>query len=295
VLFRLVAACVAATIPLALPSELRGESINPNDWPNNYPYPGGEEREWPDGPNKSYLKNLQRPDNWKHPERWLNPKSLSCCDVGDTVKTKFKVEQGDAPHPEDRWYAWINGQWVLVPPDKIVPDYAPDGTPYLFMIGQYHSMLRAAAGRPVSARRVRAIAAAIVISSGAAADDRPKREWPSGPISNYLRNLQRPDNHKYPDRLATAGSCCDAADTVQTKFRVELADNAGGYPEDRWYAWLNERWVAIPPDVIVPSFAPDERGYLFVVEVPTDPDDGYFEGPGAIQVITCFVRPRGGL
>jgi len=59
---------------------------------------------------------------------------LSCCDAGDTVKTKFKVEQDDGPHPEDRWYAWINGEWVVVPPDKIVPDYAPDGTPYLFMM-----------------------------------------------------------------------------------------------------------------------------------------------------------------
>jgi hypothetical protein len=109
--------------------------INPNDWPNNYPgHPGGEKREWPDGPNKEFLKNLQRPDNWNNPSRWSNPDSLLCCDVGDTVKTKFKVEEGDGPHLEDRWYAWINGEWVLVPPEKIVPDYAPDGTPYLFMM-----------------------------------------------------------------------------------------------------------------------------------------------------------------
>jgi hypothetical protein len=111
------------------------EWINPNHWPNNYPYhPGGEKREWPDGPNKEFLKNLQRPDNWKSPSRWPNPDSLLCCDAGDTVKTKFKVEPGDGPYPEDHWYAWINGEWVLVPPDKIVPDYAPDGTPYLFML-----------------------------------------------------------------------------------------------------------------------------------------------------------------
>jgi hypothetical protein len=31
------------------------------------------------------------------------------------------------------------------------------------------------------------------------------------------------------------------------------------YPEDRWYAWLNDRWVAIPPEVIVPEYAPDGR------------------------------------
>ena len=123
----LFATLVAAAQPV--PSY---DPVNPNNWPNNYPY--NHQREWPDGPNKEYLKNLQRPDNWKSPSRWRNPTSLLCCDAGGTVKTKFKVEQGSDPHPEDRWYAWINDQWVLVPPDKIVPDYAPDGTTYLFMM-----------------------------------------------------------------------------------------------------------------------------------------------------------------
>ena len=36
-------------------------------------------------------------------------------------------------YPEDRWYAWLNDTWVLIPPDKIVPDYAPDGQAYLFV------------------------------------------------------------------------------------------------------------------------------------------------------------------
>ena len=80
-----------------------------------------------------------RPDNRKNPNGRLGEgRSLSCCDVGDTVKTKFKVEPAGnselGNHPEDLWYAWINGEWVLVPPDKIVPDYVPDGTPYLFMM-----------------------------------------------------------------------------------------------------------------------------------------------------------------
>ena len=88
--------------------------------------------EWPDGPNKSYLENLQRPDNHRHPHR--DEKSRSCCGAADTVKTKFKVEPGDGPYPEDRWYAWLRGAWVRVPPDKIVPDYAPDGQPYLFVL-----------------------------------------------------------------------------------------------------------------------------------------------------------------
>src|SRR5262249_28425920 len=105
----------------------------PNNYPDNHP---PTKREWPDGPNKSFLQNLQRPDNHKHPYR--DKHSLTCCDAGDTVDTKFKVEPVFGPHtedyPEDRWYAWINGEWVLVPPDKIVPDHAPDGRAYLFML-----------------------------------------------------------------------------------------------------------------------------------------------------------------
>jgi len=107
----------------------------PDNWPNNYPYNYPPiKREWPDGPNKSFLENLQRPDNHKHPHR--NKDSQSCCDAGDTVQTKFRVEPygEDGHHPQDLWYAWINGEWVLVPPDKIVPDYAPDGQAYLFVL-----------------------------------------------------------------------------------------------------------------------------------------------------------------
>jgi hypothetical protein len=94
-------------------------------------YGGGE---WPDGPNKAWFEKLQRPDNNKHPERWLDPKSMFCCGIADTVKTKFKVEAGNERYPEDRWYAWIKDDWIPIPPDKIVPDHAPNGEPYLFML-----------------------------------------------------------------------------------------------------------------------------------------------------------------
>ena len=53
--------------------------------------------------------------------------------VADVVKTKFKVEAGDGPHPENRWYAWLNEGWVRIPPEKVVKEHAPDGQPYLFM------------------------------------------------------------------------------------------------------------------------------------------------------------------
>jgi len=127
--------------------------------------------EWPDSPNKWWFENLQRPDNHLNPYRKTDPKSLTCCGVADTVKTKFKVEPGDAAHPDDRWYALLSSdcpgsgpycvgeatawpncsvvrsycrpddaaaaelvEWVLIPPEKIVPDYAPDGRAYLFML-----------------------------------------------------------------------------------------------------------------------------------------------------------------
>jgi hypothetical protein len=90
--------------------------------------------DWPDGPNKTYFEGLQRPDNDKHPYRARDPKSLFCCGVADTVKTKFKVEPGSERYPEDRWYAWLNEQWTPIPPEKIVHDHAPDGQPYLFLL-----------------------------------------------------------------------------------------------------------------------------------------------------------------
>jgi hypothetical protein len=106
--------------------------IPDNSWPNN-PYSNNAiKREWPDGPNKTFLENLQRPDNHKYLNRDKN--SQSCCDAGDTVQTTFKVEFGEGKHPEDRWYALINGEWVPVPSEKIVPDFAPDGQAYLFLL-----------------------------------------------------------------------------------------------------------------------------------------------------------------
>jgi hypothetical protein len=92
-------------------------------------YAGGE---WPDGPNKPWFKNLQRPDNDKNLNR--DQKSRFCCGVADTVKTKFKVEPGDEKYPEDRWYAWVKEEWIPIPPEKIVRDHAPDGQPYLFTL-----------------------------------------------------------------------------------------------------------------------------------------------------------------
>jgi hypothetical protein len=90
--------------------------------------------EWPDGPNKTWFENLLRPDNDKNPSRWSDQKPLYCCGVADTVKTKFKVEAGNERYPEDRWYAWLKDDWVLIPPEKIVQDHAPDGQPYLFLL-----------------------------------------------------------------------------------------------------------------------------------------------------------------
>ena len=115
-----------------------------------------------------------------------------------------------------------------------------------------------------------------------------KREWPDGPIKNFLRDLQRPDNDRHPERDKHARSCCDAGDTVQTKFKVEPGH--GKHPDDRWYAWLNQRWVLIPHDKIVSSHAPDGQAYLFLMDFASE-----IEGRPAFKIIVCFVRPKGGL
>jgi hypothetical protein len=104
-------------------------------------------------------------------------------------------------------------------------------------------------------------------------------EWPDGPNKEWFQNLLRPDNEANPNRKLDPKSlsCCGAADVVKTKFRVE--SGGGRYPEDRWYAWLNDQWAPVPPEKIVKDFAPDGLPYLFVLA-------------GTIQ---CFVRPKGGI
>jgi hypothetical protein len=87
-----------------------------------------------DGPHKDWFESLKRPDNYLYPQRRADPKSLYCCGEADIVKTKFKVEYTGGPYPEDNWYAWLNGSWTLVPPDKILQEYAPDGEAYLFVL-----------------------------------------------------------------------------------------------------------------------------------------------------------------
>jgi hypothetical protein len=97
-------------------------------WPWDWIAPPVRKRQWPPGPTREYLRDLRRPDFSRHENVRL------CCDEGETIDTEFKVEPGDGPHPEDRWYAWLDGKWVRVPPDKIVPDYAPDGRAYVFVV-----------------------------------------------------------------------------------------------------------------------------------------------------------------
>jgi hypothetical protein len=87
-----------------------------------------------DGPLKEWLEGLKRPDNDRHPERHQNWKSLFCCGEADIVKTKFKVEYTGGPYPEDQWYAWLREAWAPIPPEKILPEYAPNGEAFLFVL-----------------------------------------------------------------------------------------------------------------------------------------------------------------
>jgi hypothetical protein len=113
-------------------------------------------------------------------------------------------------------------------------------------------------------------------------------DWPDGPHKRWFESLQRPDNHKNPQRDRLSLSCCGAGDVVKTRFRV-LRDDDVRYPEDRWYAWLNDTWVLIPPDKVVPDHAPDGQAYLFVWAVRWGEFDPLSDD------IVCFVRPKGGL
>jgi hypothetical protein len=104
-------------------------------------------------------------------------------------------------------------------------------------------------------------------------------EWQDDAEKEWFQHLQRPDNDAYPSRKLDPKSlfCCGAADVVKTKFKVE---NSGSqYPEDTWYAWLDNSWTRIPTEKIVKDHAPNGQPYLFVLA-------------GTIQ---CFVRPKGGL
>jgi hypothetical protein len=89
--------------------------------------------EWPESPHKEWFQSLQRPDNHLNPSR--DEKSRYCCGMADVVDTKFKVESTGGQYPQDTWYAWLNGAWVKVPPGKIVPEFAPTGRGYLFVLG----------------------------------------------------------------------------------------------------------------------------------------------------------------
>jgi hypothetical protein len=104
-------------------------------------------------------------------------------------------------------------------------------------------------------------------------------DWPEGPHKEWFQNLQRPDSDAHPSRKFDHKSlfCCGAADVVKTKFRVEQRGDR--YPEDVWYAWLNDTWTRIPPEKIVKDYAPDDQAHLFMLA-------------GTIQ---CFVRPKAGI
>ena len=160
--------------------------------------PTARAHEWPDGPNKHYLENLQRPDNAKSPERWSDPKSLMCCGVADTVKTRFRIEPAGGRHPEDRWYAWLKEEWTS-PAGENRPRFCARRPALPLSARGHHSVLRAAERRPVMMRATLIIAALSALTALPAAAG---GEWPDGPNKQWFKGLQRPDNHKFPDRDA---------------------------------------------------------------------------------------------
>jgi hypothetical protein len=71
--------------------------------------------------------------------------------------------------------------------------------------------------------------------------------------------FQNPERQLDPKSLF----CCGAADVVKTKFMVEQGGDK--YPEDVWYAWLNDTWTKIPTEKIVKDYAPDDQAHLFML------------------------------
>ena len=60
-------------------------------------FAGGE---WPDGPNKLWFEQLQRPDNHLAPYRNMDQKSLFCCGIADTVKTNLRSSRATNAIPK---------------------------------------------------------------------------------------------------------------------------------------------------------------------------------------------------
>jgi hypothetical protein len=100
-----------------------------------------------------------------------------------------------------------------------------------------------------------------------------------GPHKQWLESLMRPDNDRHPQRQLDRKSlfCCGEADIVRMKFRVANTD--GRYPNDQWYAWLDESWTFIPPEKIIREPSPNGEAFLFVLA----------------RTIQCFVPPKGGI
>jgi hypothetical protein len=96
-----------------------------------------------DNPDSRFLDTLERPDNAANSSRNMPGtfNSRLCCTDRDAVKVDYEmvVPEG-AKYPEPEWYVWIDldgkgVRRVRVPPEKIVPDYAPTGQAYAFVLG----------------------------------------------------------------------------------------------------------------------------------------------------------------
>lgn len=66
--------------------------------------------------------------HWRAPN---NP-NVSCCNNNDCRPTRAYVDE------EGRWRAWNGSQWLVIPPDRILPtDLAGDGRSHLCEVSGY--------------------------------------------------------------------------------------------------------------------------------------------------------------
>lgn len=58
----------------------------------------------------------------------------SCCDGGDTFKTRFRSVENDGSEWGKEHYQYLKGgEWLDIPPDIVHHGKTPDGQPVLFL------------------------------------------------------------------------------------------------------------------------------------------------------------------
>jgi hypothetical protein len=109
-------------------------------WPWDWIVPVVPKRQGPPGPTRNYLRNLRRPDAYQHDHTPL------CCDEGETVDSKFKVEPGEGPHPETAGMRCSTMNGSVCGRTRSCPTTRPTAEPVFVIHGVIHCFVRPRGG-----------------------------------------------------------------------------------------------------------------------------------------------------